>query len=179
MNKSLVIGSVVGALVVTAGAAIGGFDLFDRQPRYAEVLKVDPVSEKIRTPREVCEDQVVTHQEPVKDERRIAGTVIGAVVGGVLGNQVGSGSGKKVATAAGAAAGGYAGNKVQQRVQEGNTYTTTERQCRTVYDTSEKVVGYKVQYKLGDKTDTVRMERDPGPRIPVKDGQLVLNSTES
>jgi uncharacterized protein YcfJ len=178
MNKSLVIGLVVGAIVVTAGAAIGGLGPFDRQPAYAEVVKVDPVSEKIRTPREVCEDQVVTHQEPVKDERRIAGTVIGAVVGGVIGNQVGSGSGKKVATAAGAAAGGYAGNKVQQRVQDGKTYTTTEKQCRTVYDTSEKVVGYDVQYKLGERTDTIRMERDPGSRIAVKDGQLVVDSSQ-
>jgi uncharacterized protein YcfJ len=178
MNKSLVIGLVLGAIVVTAGAAIGGLGPFDRGPAYAEVVKVDPVSEKIRTPREVCEDQVVTHQEPVKDERRIAGTVIGAVVGGVIGNQVGSGSGRKVATAAGAAAGGYAGNKVQQRVQDGKTYTTTEKQCRTVYDTSEKVVGYNVQYKLGERTDTIRMERDPGSRIPVKDGQLVMDSAE-
>lgn len=178
MNKSLVIGLVVGAIVVTAGAAIGGLGPFNRQPAYAEVVKVDTVSEKIRTPREVCEDQVVTHQEPVKDERRIAGTVIGAIVGGVVGNQVGSGDGKKVATAAGAAAGGYAGNKVQQRVQDGKTYTTTERQCRTVYDTSEKVVGYNVQYKLGERTDTIRMERDPGSRIPVKDGQLVVDSAE-
>lgn len=179
MNKSLVIGLVVGGLGVTAGAAIGGLGPFNRQPAYAEVVKVDPISEKIRTPREVCEDKVVTHQQPVKDEHRIAGTVIGAVVGGVLGNQVGSGSGKKVATAAGAAAGGYAGNKVQQRVQTGNTYTTTERQCRTEYDTSEKVVGYDVQYTLGDETATVRMEHKPGARIPVKDGQLVLDSAES
>jgi uncharacterized protein YcfJ len=178
MNKSLVVGLVVGALVVTAGAAIGGLDLFDRQPSYADVINVDPISEKIRTPREVCEDKVVTHQEPVKDQNRIAGTVIGAVVGGVVGNQVGSGSGKKVATAAGAAAGGYAGNKVQQRVQEGNTQTTTEKQCRTVYDTSEKVVGYNVRYKLGDKTDTVRLDRDPGARIPVKDGELVLDAVK-
>ena len=174
MNKSLIVGLVVGAAVVTAGAAIATrTSLFDRDPHFAEVIKVDPVSEKIRTPREVCEDQVVTHTQPVKDEHRVAGTVIGAVVGGVLGNQVGGGDGKKIATAAGAAAGGYAGNKVQQRVQQGNTYTTTEQQCRTVYDTSEKVVAYKVHYRLGDKTDTVRMDHDPGERIPVEDGQLV------
>jgi uncharacterized protein YcfJ len=178
MNKSLVIGLVVGAIVVTAAAAIGGRDLFDRQPQYADVVKVDPVSEKIRTPREVCDDQAVTHTEPAKDEHRIAGTVIGAVVGGVLGNQVGGGDGKKIATAAGAAAGGYAGNKVQQRVQQGNTYTTTEKQCRTVYDTSEKIVGYNVRYKLGDKTDSVRLDHDPGSRIPVKDGELVLDSEQ-
>jgi uncharacterized protein YcfJ len=95
-------------------------------------------------------------------------------VGGVLGNQIGDGRGQKIATAAGAAAGGYAGNKVQQRMQNGNTYTTTEKRCETVYDSREKIVGYDVRYRLGDKEDTVRMDREPGPQIPVVDGQLQL-----
>jgi uncharacterized protein YcfJ len=174
MNKSLVIGLVVGAAVVTAGAAIANFDVFDRSPKFAEVLDVDAVTKTTRTPREVCNDHVVTHTTPPKDERRIAGTVIGAVVGGVLGNQVGDGSGRKVATAAGAAAGGYAGNKVQQRMQNGNTYSTTETRCETVYDSSEKVIGYDVRYKLGEQEGTVRMDRNPGPRIPVQNGELQL-----
>lgn len=172
MNKSLVTGLVVGAAVVTAGAAVANLEIFDRSPKFAEVLDVDAVKETIRTPREVCNDHVVTHTQPAKDEKRIAGTVIGAVVGGVLGNQVGDGSGRKVATAAGAAAGGYAGNKVQQRMQNGNTYTTTETRCETVYDSSQKTVGYDVRYRLGDKEDTIRMDRDPGPRIPVENGEL-------
>lgn len=176
MNKSLVTGLVIGAAVVTAGAAVANLEVFDRSPKFAEVLDVDTVKETIRTPREVCNDHVVTHTQPAKDEKRIAGTVIGAVVGGVLGNQVGDGSGRKIATAAGAAAGGYAGNKVQQRMQNGNTYTTTETRCETVYDSSEKVVGYDVRYRLGEKEDTIRMDRDPGPRIPVENGQLQLQA---
>src|SRR5262245_20153986 len=126
MNKSLITGLIVGAVVVTAGAAIAGWDYKERNPKYAEVLDVDPVSKTISTPRQVCNDEAVTQRAPVKDEKRVAGTVIGAVVGGVLGHQVGSGDGKKIATAAGAAAGGYAGNKVQKRVQENNTTTTTQ-----------------------------------------------------
>jgi uncharacterized protein YcfJ len=175
MNKSLVIGLVVGAVVVTAGAALGGLNVFERKPKFAQVIDVDPISETIRTPRQVCNEDAVTRTQPVKDEKRIAGTVIGAVVGGVLGNQVGGGDGKKIATVAGAAAGGYAGNKIQQRVQKGNTYTTTETRCQTVYDSSEKVVGYTVKYRLGDEIDTVRMDHPPGDRIPVKDGELVLD----
>lgn len=178
MNKSLVTGLVIGALVVTAGAAIGGLDVFDRTPKYAEVVDVEPVSETIRTPREVCTDETVTRQQPVKDEKRVAGTVIGAVVGGVLGSQVGSGDGRKVATAAGAAAGGYAGNKVQQRMQQGNTYTETQTNCRTVYDSSEKTVGYDVKYRLGDETGTIRMDEKPGDRLPVIDGQVVAQSVK-
>jgi len=44
-----------------------------------------------------------------------------------------------------------------------------------VTDTSEKLVGYDVKYQLGEKVGTVRMDRDPGSRIPVnKQGELVL-----
>src|SRR5262245_4079564 len=118
MNKSLITGLVIGAVVVTAGAAVAGWDYKTRNPRYADVIDVDPVSKTISTPRQVCNDEQVTERAPVKDEKRVTGTVIGAVVGGVLGHQIGGGDGKKIATAAGAAAGGYAGNKVQKRVQD-------------------------------------------------------------
>ncbi len=172
MNKSLLIGGVLGAMVVTAGGAIAGLDLF--RPKFAEVLDVEPVTKQIRTPRQECKEIAVTRTAPVKDQRRITGSVIGAVVGGVLGSQVGSGDGRKVATVAGAAAGGYAGNKIQQRAQQRNTTTVMETRCKTVYDTSSKVIGYDVKYKLGKQTDSVRMDYDPGERIPVQDGQLIL-----
>jgi uncharacterized protein YcfJ len=199
MNKSLVTGVVIGVAVVTAGAAVANF-AFDRRteanveapapvavvpenveaivdntPKFAEVLNVDTVTKTTRKPRQVCKDHVVTHTAPPKDENRIAGTVIGAVVGGVLGNQVGDGRGKKIATAAGAAAGGYAGNKVQEQMQSGNTYTTTETSCETVYDSSEKIIGYDVRYRLGDQEGTVRMDRNPGASIPVdENGELQI-----
>ena len=179
MNKSLITGLVVGAAIVTAGAAVANLDLLNRDPQYADVIAVDPVTKSIKTPREECSEQQVSRTKPVKDEHRIAGTVIGAVVGGVLGNQVGDGNGRKVATAAGAAAGGYAGNKVQQRVQNGNTVATTETQCQTVYDSSEKVVGYDVKYSLRGETNVVRMDHDPGKRIPVQNGELVLGKAAS
>jgi uncharacterized protein YcfJ len=171
MNKSLIMGLVIGAVVVTAGGAIA---MLERNPRSAEVIDVKPVTQTVQVPREVCGDEAVTRQAPVKDEHQVAGTVIGAVVGGVLGNQVGSGRGKDAATVAGAAAGGYAGNKVQEKMQNGNTTTVNERVCRTVYDSKEETVGYDVRYRLDDKEDVVRMDHDPGRRIPVKDGELVL-----
>jgi len=49
----------------------------------------------------------------------------------------------------GFAAGGYAGNKVQGNMQAKDTYTTTER-----------------------------MDRRPGNRIPVENGQLVLGQLQ-
>ena len=89
MNKSMLTGTVLGVVVATAGGA-AGYKLMTQQ-QYADVLSVTPVKETIRTPRQECHDEQVTHTRPVKDENRIAGTAIGAVLGGVLGNQVGGG----------------------------------------------------------------------------------------
>jgi len=170
----MLVGAVLGAVVVTAGGAFATYTLVDRGPEFAEVLNVEPVTETIKTPREVCKEVTVTRQKPVQDQHRIAGTAVGAVVGGLLGNQVGGGTGKKIATVAGAVGGGYAGNQVQERMQANDTYTTTETRCNTVTDTHDKVVGYEVKYDLDGKVGTVRMDRDPGNRIPVQDGQLML-----
>ncbi|MCY1278573.1 hypothetical protein D9M70_273040 [compost metagenome] len=180
VNKSMLVGAVLGAVGVTAGGAVATYNLVgNKGPEYAEVLAVQPISETIKTPREVCNDVAVTRQRPVKDQHQIAGTVLGAVAGGLLGNQVGGGTGKKIATVAGAVGGGYAGNKVQEHMQSSDTYTTTETRCKSVTDTSEKLVGYDVKYQLDGKVGQVRMDHDPGRQIPVtKEGQLVLTQTQ-
>jgi uncharacterized protein YcfJ len=177
VNKSMLVGAVLGAVVVTAGGAFAAYSVVSGQ-KYAEVLAVEPINETIKTPRQVCENVTVTRQKPVKDQHQIVGSVLGAVAGGLLGNQVGGGNGKKIATVAGAAAGGYAGNKVQENMQAGSTYTTTENRCRTVTDTSQKLSGYNVQYSLDGKVSNVRMDRDPGNKIPVKDGRLILSEVD-
>ncbi len=173
MNRSMVIGLAAGAVAVTAGGAVAGYKMLG--PQYADVTSVRPVMETVRTPREECRDVEVTQQAPVKDEKRIAGTAIGAVVGAVVGHQIGGGNGKKIATVAGAAGGGYAGNKVQQRMQERNTVTSTQQQCHTVYDESQKQNGYRVTYRFEGREQTVLMDRDPGDHLPVRDGQVVTN----
>lgn len=174
MNKAMIAGIVIGAVAATAAGTFAGYKMLNPEPAYAEVVAVKEVNEKIQTPREVCENVAVTRQKPVKDQHQIIGTVAGAVIGGVLGKQVGGGRGQKVATVAGAAGGGYAGNKVQEGMQANDTYTTTERRCRTVTDTHDKLVGYDVSYRLGDQEGQVRMDHDPGDRIPVEEGKLVL-----
>jgi len=174
MNKSLLTGLVVGGVAVTAAGAYAGYQTMD-QGRSARVLNVEPMSRTVKTPRQVCASEVVTHQAAVKDPKRVTGSIIGAVAGGLLGNQIGGGDGQTVATVAGAAAGGYAGSKVQKNMQEGNTTQTVEQRCRTVYDSVEKSDGYRVRYRLGDHEGSVRMDHDPGSSIPVENGELVLN----
>ena len=177
MDKSMLVGAVLGAVGVTAGGAIATYS-FVGGPEYAQVVAVQPVNETVKTPRQVCKDVVVTKQAAVKDEHKITGTVIGALAGGLLGNQIGGGTGKKIATVAGAAAGGYAGNQVQGNLQESDTYQTTETRCTTVTDTSQKLVGYDVRYELDGKVSQVRMAHDPGTRIPLDEqGRLILSQS--
>ena len=101
MDKSMLMGLVAGAVAVTAVGGVAGYKAM-KGPDYAEVLSAKEVTEKIRTPREVCREVAETHQAPIKDPNRIAGTAIGAVLGGVVGNQIGDGKGKTMATVAGA-----------------------------------------------------------------------------
>lgn len=177
MNKSMLTGVIAGAVAVTAIGGVAGYKALNPEPEFAEVLAVEPVTETTKTPREVCNDVVVNERAPVKDPNRIAGTAIGAIAGGLLGNQVGGGDGRKLATVAGAAAGGYAGNQVQKNMQEKDTVSRTETRCKTVYESHAKTVGYDVRYRLGEEEGRVRMNHQPGPRIPVKDGQLQLDAS--
>ena len=175
MNKSLAIGAVAGAIVATAGGAVAGYKAVVAS-RGAEVVSVKAMNKTVKTPRQECHNEQVTHVKPVKDHNRLVGTGLGAVVGGLLGNQVGGGNGKVLATVAGAVAGGYGGNKIQEKVQQGNTYATTEQRCTTAYDSSKRPNGYDVVYKLNGKQHRVHMDHDPGKTIPVKNGQVVADS---
>lgn len=178
MNKSMLAGVGIGVAAALSVAAVASLDVFSTGPRYAQVLSATPIHESVKTPRQQCRNVTVTHRRPVQDENRITGSVLGAVAGGVLGHQIGNGRGKDVATVVGALGGGYAGNQVQGAMQNNDTYTSTQQHCSTVYDKSQKLLGYDVTYKIGDQQGRVRMDKDPGTQIPVdRNGQLVLNQS--
>ena len=177
MDKSLVTGLTIGAVLAVGAAAFAGLKMMHKDPEYAEVVKVTPLTKTVRAPRQDCHDETVTHQAPVKEQHQVIGTVAGAVIGGVLGHQIGGGTGREIATVAGAAGGGYAGNRIQKNLQDKDTYTTNEQKCATVYDSSQRHTGYEVRYRLNGQESTVKMDHDPGERIPVRDGQLVLDNS--
>lgn len=177
MNKSMLAGIGIGVAAAFGVAAVAGLNVLDRGPQYAQVVSSTPIKESVKTPRQECRNVTVTHRRPVQDENRIAGSVLGAVAGGVIGHQFGGGHGRDVATLVGALGGGYAGNQIQGSIQEGDTYTTTQQRCKTVYDKSEKMLGYDVTYKIGDQQGKIRMDHDPGAQIPLNsNGQLVLTN---
>nr|WP_269811525.1 MULTISPECIES: glycine zipper 2TM domain-containing protein [Buttiauxella] len=165
----------IGVAAALGVAAVASMNVFDRGPQFAQVVSATPIKETVKTPRKECQNVAVTHRRPVQDENRIIGSALGAVAGGVIGHQFGGGRGKDVATVVGALGGGYAGNQVQGNMQDRDTYTTTQQKCKTVYDKSEKMLGYDVTYRIGDQQGKIRMDKDPGNQIPLdNNGQLVL-----
>ncbi|GLQ95165.1 glycine zipper 2TM domain-containing protein [Dyella acidisoli] len=139
-------------------------------PEYAQVVSVTPVHSSVNNPHQVCQDVVVNHTTPPSDQHNIAGTAIGAVAGGLLGHMVGHGKGNTLATVAGAAAGGYAGNRIENAHHQSQVTSSTEHECKTVNDTSDRVIGYDVQYVYNGVTRTTRMDHDPGNRVQVQEG---------
>ncbi|HUH92169.1 MAG TPA: glycine zipper 2TM domain-containing protein [Casimicrobiaceae bacterium] len=180
MDSSMIKGVVIGgiAMVVVSAGAVTGYKVMTR-PKFADVVAVKEVTETVVTPREECQDVQVTKRAPTKDPNRVTGMVVGGVAGGLLGSAIGSGTGRTVATIAGAAGGAYVGNKVQGNMQEKNVVTTTEHRCKTVNDTTQKLVGYDVTYRLEGKEGTLRMSSKPGPTLPVKDGQVIAPAPAS
>ena len=176
MNKSLAVGLVIGAVAATSVGAVAGYRMITT-PSGAEVVSTKALTKTIKNPRKECHDEQVTHTKEAKDKDRLVGTGVGAVVGGLLGSRVGGGNTRIFTGLAGAAAGGYAGKKIEQKVQKGDTDTTTEQRCVTVYDTHEEPNGYEVVYMLDGKRHHVHMDHDPGKQIPVRDGQIVIETT--
>ncbi len=177
MNKSMLAGIGIGVAAALGVAAVASLNVFQSKPQFAQVVSATPIKETVKTPRQECRNVAVTHRRPVQDENRLTGSVLGAVAGGVIGHQFGGGRGKDVATVVGALGGGYAGNQIQGSMQERDTYTTTQQRCKTVYEKSEKMLGYDVTYKIGEQQGKIRMDKDPGSQIPLNgDGQLVLNN---
>lgn len=174
MDRSMLKGIAVGgvAMVVVGAGAVTGYQKL-AVPTSADVVAVEAVHETVTTPQERCTDVQVQRRAPVKDEHRIAGTVVGGIAGGLIGSTIGGGDGRKLATVAGAAAGGYAGNRVQKNLQDQDTVTTTERRCKTVQEPSQRLVGYDVTVRLRGQDTVVRTSFKPGATLPVRDGRVV------
>ena len=167
MKMKAVVLAATGMLVLSACK--------EEAPTHATVTLVEAVTSSVKTPRQVCNDVVVTRQADIKDEDKLLGTLGGAAAGAALGNQVGGGSGKTVATAVGTVAGAMTGRKIQENAQKNSTVSTTERRCKTEYVTSTQVSGYDVTYDVAGTKTTVHMDKKPQTSLfPIVAGQVVL-----
>ena len=117
---------------------------------------------------------------------RKAATVAGAVAGGYIGNRVDR---RHV--------GGQVVNRTDRRCRTVNNTSTSSRTVawnvtyrnpdgttgsmrteskpgsRIALGEGSKTVGYDVSYRLDGRVNTIRMDQQPGPRLPVIDGQVV------
>jgi uncharacterized protein YcfJ len=59
-------------------------------------------------------------------------------------------------------------------MQKSDVVTTTRRDCKTVYDKVQKLVGYDVTYRLKEKEGVVRTSFRPGKTLPVENGVVVV-----
>ena len=131
---------------------------------YAQVTRVDPIYETVRTrvPEEVCDG------EEIREVRRSnGGTFVGAIVGAALGNTVGSGDGRQAATVAGAVIGGAIGRNVDNNNER---VVVRDPACRLVDVEREerRVASYDVEYVHQGQTYMSRLPYDPGDRLRVR-----------
>lgn len=182
-NKALI---AIG-VVLAAGAAVGAYNVFGptyadvvsaepitiKEPILADVLAATPIKETVSGTRQICDDRVVEQRAPERFGDK-DGMVVGALVGGLLGNQVGGGSGRDIATVAGVVGGGYAGREIDRNHTGGRRYTETVKDCRTVSEPREEIVGYDVQYALDGEVKTLRLDDRPGTTIRLGERERVV-----
>lgn len=147
MNNTALAGIIVGAVVVAAAGSMMAGNGFNPLQKYAKVVAVEPAFETTRTPRQVCGDEAALAQMP-------------APAGG----------------AAAPAPATPAQPAQPTPEKEAKPGAEGEEDCMVVYDTRSTQAGYDVTYELDGVQKVVRMDHDPGDRIPVEGGELVLSS---
>jgi uncharacterized protein YcfJ len=168
--------AALGAAVLP-GANAAQFEEFGR------VVRAQPRTEQIRTPREECRTEYVQapqyQQQQQQQPRSAGGAILGAIAGGIIGNQVGGGSGRAAATAVGVMAGAVAGDRISNNgrpmEQDQGQYAQSQypqeqavRQCRMVDSYQTRTTGYDVTYDYRGRSYTTFTQRDPGERIRLR-----------
>jgi uncharacterized protein YcfJ len=147
MNNTVLAGIIVGAVVVAAAGGIVASSGYNPLQKYATVVAVEPAFDTTRTPRQVCGDEATSAQ---------------ASAGGAV-------SAEATPAAAPAPAQPEAAKAAKDAAEQ------APGDCVVVYDTRSVQAGYDVTYELDGTQDVIRMDRDPGKRIPVEEGELVLS----
>lgn len=133
------------------------------ETRFARVISVS----ELKQPQRICSNETVTERRPPEDRHQVAGTVIGAIAGGVIGHQFGGGRGRDLATVGGAVGGGVVGKEIQKSHQQGDVVTRTVQHCRTLTPGRDVTALYDVVYAYQGQNFHVKLDHDPGDRIPL------------
>ena len=155
MNNTVLAGIIVGGVVLAATGSILASSGYNPLQKYATVVSVEPAFDTTRTPRQVCGDEAALAQATMTADA--AGTAAPTPAPAPAPAQA-----EKPEPAPAAKPG-----------ETGEADASAE--CVVVFDTRSEQAGFDVTYELDGAQKVVRMERDPGKRIPVEDGELVLS----
>jgi uncharacterized protein YcfJ len=161
MNNTALSGIIVGAVVLAAAGAVMANSGYNPLQQYATVVSVEPAFTTTRTPRQVCGEEAALAQSA---EAATPGAPAAPQAAPAPAQKPAEGA--KPADAAQAADAAKPGGAGADAAAEGP--------CVVVYDTSSTQSGFDVTYELDGVQKMVRMDHDPGKRIPVEDGELVL-----
>ena len=153
MNNTVLAGIIVGAVALAGAGAILANSSHNPWQQYAKVVSVEPAFDVTRTPRQVCGDEAT------------------------LAREASMSSGADAAAPAAPAASPSAETAEAPAPTDGKKEAgaVAETDCLVVYDTRSVAAGFDVTYELDGSQKVVRMDHDPGNRIPVEDGELVLS----
>lgn len=154
MNNTVLAGIIVGGVVLAAAGSILAGSGYNPLQKYATVVSVEPAFDTTRTPRQVCGDEAALAQATMPADAPAAPTPPAPASAPA--------QTEKPEPAAAAKPG-----------ESGEADASPE--CIVVFDTRSEQAGFDVTYELDGAQKVVRMERDPGKRIPVEDGELVLS----
>jgi uncharacterized protein YcfJ len=154
MNNTVLSGIIVGGVVLAAAGSILASSGYNPLQKYATVVSVEPAFDTTRTPRQVCGDEAALAQATMTADAAATAAPTPAPAPAQA----------EKPDPAPAAKPGEAGE------------ADASAECVVVFDTRSEQAGFDVTYELDGAQKVVRMERDPGKRIPVEDGELVLSS---
>mgnify|MGYP005811720691 CR=1 FL=1 len=169
-NRILAVVAAVALGAMSLGAQAGpgrghGHDHHPHHDRRAEVVRVDPIHERVRVsvPVEHCWTE---RERIVHGTDRTGAAIAGGVIGAVIGNRIGDGRGP--ATVAGAIAGAAIGNELGKDARRDVHYRDVRR-CEVRHETrfEQRVVAYKVTYVHRGRREVTRLAYNPGRYIDV------------
>ena len=165
MNNSVLSGIIVGSVALAAAGAIMVNSGYNPLQQYATVVSVEPAFDTVRTPRPVCGDAATLAQAQAQADASAAAPGTPAQ------------SGADAATTAPAAMPTPPTGERPATKADAKPGDEEAAQCVVVYDTSSVDAGFDVTYELNGEQKVVRMDRDPGKRIPVEGGELLLTQS--
>lgn len=169
MKKKILMGTAIATAAVLSAGATAGY-LAWRNPAYADVVGIEPVTKVVMTPDKACRGAKIAQRKPA-DENAGPDIVIDGMAGGVIRHQDAEGA---AAIRADLLRGDAKGDQAPKKTQEKDTYSAGGLRCRAGNRVTTKVIAYDVRYRLFGKTAKVRMDHDPGRRLPVKNGKVVV-----